>query len=170
MSENIAFIGVGNMGNPMACNLKNAGKKVKVFDVSKEMIDKAIENNLDVEKDFGKLINSETSVVITIVITTDVSLLISFPKSFSTSRLFSMALSIISLETSKTLTFLPAFFKLQAIGFPILPTPIKAIFSLIWHPLYLVIFSTNLLTNGATKVVATNATGKLIDQALKNLL
>ena len=33
MSENIAFIGVGNMGNPMACNLKNAGKKVKVFDV-----------------------------------------------------------------------------------------------------------------------------------------
>ena len=64
MSENIAFIGVGNMGNPMAYNLKNAGKKVKVFDVSKEMIDKAIENNLDVEKDFGKLINSETSVVI----------------------------------------------------------------------------------------------------------
>ena len=50
MSENIAFIGVGNMGNPMACNLKNAGKKVKVFDVSKEMIDKAVENNLDVEK------------------------------------------------------------------------------------------------------------------------
>ena len=43
MSENIAFIGVGNMGNPMACNLKNAGKKVKVFDVSKEMIDKAVE-------------------------------------------------------------------------------------------------------------------------------
>ena len=67
MSENIAFIGVGNMGNPMACNLKNAGKKVKVFDVSKEMIDKAIENNLDVEKDFGKLINSETSVVITML-------------------------------------------------------------------------------------------------------
>ena len=47
MSENIAFIGVGNMGNPMAYNLKNAGKKVKVFDVSKEMIDRAIENNLD---------------------------------------------------------------------------------------------------------------------------
>ena len=67
MSENIAFIGVGNMGNPMACNLKNAGKKVKVFDVSNEMISKAIENNLDVEKDFGKLINSETSVVITML-------------------------------------------------------------------------------------------------------
>ena len=55
------------MGNPMACNLKNAGKKVKVFDVSNEMIDKAIESNLDVEKDFEKLINSETSVVITML-------------------------------------------------------------------------------------------------------
>ena len=32
MSELIAFIGVGNMGNPMAQNLVKAGKKVKVFD------------------------------------------------------------------------------------------------------------------------------------------
>ena len=32
MSELIAFIGVGNMGNPMANNLVKAGKKVKVFD------------------------------------------------------------------------------------------------------------------------------------------
>ena len=36
MSELIAFIGVGNMGNPMAQNLVKAGKKVKVFDVSKK--------------------------------------------------------------------------------------------------------------------------------------
>ena len=41
MSEIIAFIGVGNMGNPMAQNLVKAGKKVKVFDVSKNMIEKA---------------------------------------------------------------------------------------------------------------------------------
>ena len=33
MSELIAFIGVGNMGNPMALNLAKRGKKVKVFDV-----------------------------------------------------------------------------------------------------------------------------------------
>ena len=32
MSELIAFIGVGNMGNPMANNLVKAGKKVKAFD------------------------------------------------------------------------------------------------------------------------------------------
>ena len=36
MSELIAFIGVGNMGNPMAENLMKAGKKVKVFDLSKK--------------------------------------------------------------------------------------------------------------------------------------
>ena len=48
MSELIAFIGVGNMGNPMAQNLVKAGKKVKVFDVSIKMIEKAKEKKLDV--------------------------------------------------------------------------------------------------------------------------
>ena len=47
MSELIAFIGVGNMGNPMANNLVKAGKKVKVFDVSKNMIEKAKECHPD---------------------------------------------------------------------------------------------------------------------------
>ena len=32
MSQSIAFIGVGNMGCPMAENLMKAGKSVKVFD------------------------------------------------------------------------------------------------------------------------------------------
>ena len=35
MSTLIAFIGVGNMGCPMAENLMKAGQNVKVFDVSK---------------------------------------------------------------------------------------------------------------------------------------
>ena len=39
MSELIAFIGVGNMGSPMAQNLVKAGKKVKVFADSKKMIE-----------------------------------------------------------------------------------------------------------------------------------
>ena len=47
MSDLIAFIGVGNMGNPMAENLLKAGKKIKVFDVSKEMLAKAKEKNLE---------------------------------------------------------------------------------------------------------------------------
>ena len=38
MSNHIAFIGVGNMGNPMAKQLVDAGKNVKVFDVSPEVI------------------------------------------------------------------------------------------------------------------------------------
>ena len=32
MSQRIAFIGVGNMGCPMAENLMKAGKSIKVFD------------------------------------------------------------------------------------------------------------------------------------------
>jgi 3-hydroxyisobutyrate dehydrogenase len=34
----IGFIGVGNMGGPMALNLLNAGHSVKVFDLSKEAV------------------------------------------------------------------------------------------------------------------------------------
>ena len=36
MAELIAFIGVGNMGNPMVENLIKSGKKVRVHDVSKK--------------------------------------------------------------------------------------------------------------------------------------
>ena len=45
MSELVAFIGVGNMGNPMAHNLVKAGKKVKVFDVSKTWLKKQKKKN-----------------------------------------------------------------------------------------------------------------------------
>ena len=49
MSKHIAFIGVGNMGNPMAQQLVNAGKQVKVFDVSEQAIKIAKEKNLPIE-------------------------------------------------------------------------------------------------------------------------
>ena len=39
MSKSIAFIGVGNMGCPMAENLMKAGEAVKVFDVSESMME-----------------------------------------------------------------------------------------------------------------------------------
>ena len=58
MSELIAFIGVGNMGNPMAENLMKAGKKVKVFDLSKKMIEKAKEKKLDVVENLDALITN----------------------------------------------------------------------------------------------------------------
>ncbi len=67
MSELIAFIGVGNMGNPMAENLVKAGKKVKVFDISKKMIEKAKEKNLDVVENLDDLITSEVTTVITML-------------------------------------------------------------------------------------------------------
>ena len=66
MSELIAFIGVGNMGSPMAQNLVKAGKKVKVFDVSKKMIELAKEKKLDVVENLDDLITSKVTTVITI--------------------------------------------------------------------------------------------------------
>ena len=67
MSNIIAFIGVGNMGNPMAENLMKAGNKVKVFDVSKTMIEKAKEKNLDVVGNLDELITNEVTTVITML-------------------------------------------------------------------------------------------------------
>jgi len=67
MSELIAFIGVGNMGLPMAENLMKSGKKIKVFDVSKKTLDIAREKKLDVVDDFNELITEEVSTVITML-------------------------------------------------------------------------------------------------------
>tara|TARA_Y100000741_G_scaffold138312_1_gene104255 strand:- start:3329 stop:4243 length:915 start_codon:yes stop_codon:yes gene_type:complete len=67
METVIAFIGVGNMGGPMAENLVKAGNKVKVFDISKKMIEKAKEKNLDVIENLDNLITKEISTVITML-------------------------------------------------------------------------------------------------------
>ena len=62
MSEKIAFIGVGNMGNPMAVNLLKAGNKIKVFDVSKQMLEKARGKNLETVDRNGWNIFTRTSI------------------------------------------------------------------------------------------------------------
>ena len=67
MTDLIAFIGVGNMGNPMSQNLVKAGKKVKVFDVSKKMIELAKKNRLDVVENLNDLITDEVTTVITML-------------------------------------------------------------------------------------------------------
>ena len=67
MSELIAFIGVGNMGNPMAENLIKAGKKVRVYDVSKEMINKAKEKKFDIANNIDDLLKDSVSTVITML-------------------------------------------------------------------------------------------------------
>ena len=67
MSELIAFIGVGNMGNPMAENLIKAGKKIRVYDVSKEMINKAKEKKFDIANNIDDLLTGSVSTVITML-------------------------------------------------------------------------------------------------------
>ena len=67
MSGLIAFIGVGNMGNPMAENLMKAGKKVRVYDVSKEMIEKAKEKKFDIANNIDDLLKDSVSTVITML-------------------------------------------------------------------------------------------------------
>ena len=62
MSKHIAFIGVGNMGNPMAQQLVNAGKQVKVFDVSEQAVKIAKETGLNVVNSLDELLlNSSTT-------------------------------------------------------------------------------------------------------------
>ena len=67
MSELIAFIGIGNMGSPMAENLVKAGKSVKVFDASASMIEKAKEKKLEVAENLDELITKEVTTVITML-------------------------------------------------------------------------------------------------------
>ena len=63
MSKHIAFIGVGNMGNPMAQQLVNAGKQVKVFDVSEQAIKIAKENGLNVVNSLDELLSNSSAVI-----------------------------------------------------------------------------------------------------------
>ena len=55
MSKSIAFIGVGNMGCPMAENLMRSGKSVKVFNVSKKMLEIAREKYLKTNENLDDL-------------------------------------------------------------------------------------------------------------------
>ena len=63
MSNHIAFIGVGNMGNPMANQLVKAGKDVRVFDVSSEVIKIAKKSGLNVINSMDELLNGAGTVI-----------------------------------------------------------------------------------------------------------
>jgi len=67
MSDIIAFIGVGNMGNPMAENLLKSGKRIRVFDISNKMIELAKKKGLNTVESIETLINYEISTVITML-------------------------------------------------------------------------------------------------------
>ena len=63
MSNHIAFIGVGNMGNPMANQLVKAGQNVKVFDVSSDVIEIAKQSGLNVINSMEELLEGATTVI-----------------------------------------------------------------------------------------------------------
>ena len=63
MSKHIAFIGVGNMGNPMAQQLVNAGKQVKVFDVSEQAVKIAKETGLNVVNSLDELLSNSSTII-----------------------------------------------------------------------------------------------------------
>ena len=63
MSNHIAFIGVGNMGNPMANQLVKAGQNVKVFDISPEIIEIAKKSGLNVTNSMEELLEGATTVI-----------------------------------------------------------------------------------------------------------
>ena len=63
MTNHIAFIGVGNMGNPMADQLVKAGKKVKAFDVSPEVIKIAKKSGLNVVSTIDELLDGASTVI-----------------------------------------------------------------------------------------------------------
>ncbi|WP_435116361.1 3-hydroxyisobutyrate dehydrogenase [Candidatus Pelagibacter bacterium nBUS_49] len=67
MSELIAFIGIGNMGLPMAENLMKSGKKIRVFDASKSTIEIAQKKNLDVVENLSDLVTTDVTTVITML-------------------------------------------------------------------------------------------------------
>ena len=67
MSQSIAIIGVGNMGCPMAKNLMKADKSVKVFDVSKKMLEIAKDKNLETAENLDDLITDHVETVITML-------------------------------------------------------------------------------------------------------
>ncbi len=62
----IAFIGLGNMGNPMAANLVKAGHKVIGFDLVPENLALAKEHGLTIAED-GQSAVKEADVVITML-------------------------------------------------------------------------------------------------------
>ena len=55
------------MGNPMVENLIKAGKKVHVYDVSKEMIEKAKEKKFNIANNIDDLLSSSPTILITML-------------------------------------------------------------------------------------------------------
>ena len=103
IKQNIFFVGLGNMGNPMAANLIKAGYPVQVFDLVREKADNLISMGATWAGDISPAQVAPIEI----------------------------KLSAFSLTRSNTCTGYPALIRLAAMGLPILPKPTKKIFCLI---------------------------------------
>jgi 3-hydroxyisobutyrate dehydrogenase len=63
MTKKIAFIGIGNMGHPMAVNLKKASLNVEVFDLNPKAIEAAKKDNLIVAQDILSAIKNADVII-----------------------------------------------------------------------------------------------------------
>ncbi|MEI7441228.1 MAG: 3-hydroxyisobutyrate dehydrogenase [bacterium] len=63
MTKKIAFIGIGNMGHPMAVNLKKASLNVEVFDLNPKAIEAAKKDNLIVAQDIHSAIKNADVII-----------------------------------------------------------------------------------------------------------
>ena len=55
--SSISFIGLGNMGGPMAANLVRAGHRVRGFDLSQDCIDRARRHNVEIASSLGQAVD-----------------------------------------------------------------------------------------------------------------
>ena len=62
----IGFVGVGNMGCPMACNLMKAGHDVTVFDLSQTQLDLIAEEGATIANSTGEAVK-QADVVVTML-------------------------------------------------------------------------------------------------------
>ena len=62
-SQSIAFIGLGNMGGPMAANLHKAGHRVTAFDLSADALAKAREQGVQIAASAAEAVEGATAVV-----------------------------------------------------------------------------------------------------------
>ena len=63
MTKKIAFIGIGNMGHPMAVNLKKASLNVEVFDLNHKAIEAAKKDSLIVAQDILSAIKNADVII-----------------------------------------------------------------------------------------------------------
>ena len=61
--SSICFIGLGNMGGPMAANLVRAGHRVRGFDLSQDCIDRARRDNVEIASSMGQAVDGADCVM-----------------------------------------------------------------------------------------------------------